>query len=84
MDKSDGVTVVVGGIILALLVAFGVYAVIIVLGLFIAPLVMVAWNNSVLVTVWELPLIGYWEAFWTYLLASFLVKSTQTNNNKKD
>lgn len=84
MRDTDVVGKIVVGILGAVVVFFAVYAAIAFLGLFLAPFVMWAWNGSVLVTVFNLPLIGYWEAFWTFLLAGFLVKSTQTNNNKKD
>lgn len=81
-DFNSGV---IAAIAVAIFVPLIIYSALFVLGFIMAWPVMWAWNGSVVVlfpTVFKA--ITYWPAFWLYILCSLLIKSTQTNNNKKD
>lgn len=71
----------IGVVVLGVIIVGAVYIIMFLAGFIVAPLVMFAWNYT-MPFLFELPVIGYWQAFWLYILSGLLIKSTQTNNNK--
>lgn len=79
----DNLGTMLVGAMIAVFAAVAVYVIMIIAGLFVAPLVLFAWNNT-MPFLFGLPVIGYWHAFWLWMLSATLVKSSQVNMPAKD
>lgn len=69
------------GVLIGLVMLVAGVAIIFAGAALVAPLTWFAWNGT-MPLLFGLPTIGYWTAFKLNLLASLLIKSTQTTSSK--